>query len=273
MNLDSYPGANVIIHDRNVDEEIDFIPQVIQAGKDLPQSYAENCHQNVGEKEVIICEYGEIDNSKGTIALVGGSHSAHWLPALEIYANNNDMTILNITKSGCRFSTSEKPSSSEIDQEACRDWNNNVMEKLIELNPDLIFTTADASEIKGIPEGYIETWKKLEKYNINILAIKDNPRADFDIPTCIDINNRNSKECYIVNDMENLSDNVENLSLKNIFYIDLTHLFCEDNFCKPVIGNVLVYKDSNHITNTYSRTLSDALEEKINEAKYEFDKK
>jgi hypothetical protein len=32
-------------------------------------------------------------------------------------------------------------------------------------------------------------------------------------------------------------------------------LVCGPTVCAPVVGNVVVYRDSHHLTNTYSKTL------------------
>jgi hypothetical protein len=39
--------------------------------------------------------------------------------------------------------------------------------------------------------------------------------------------------------------------------IDPQKMFCSEKICPPVIGNVLVYRDSGHVTATYSETMTD----------------
>jgi hypothetical protein len=41
-----------------------------------------------------------------------------------------------------------------------------------------------------------------------------------------------------------------------IHAIDLTDFFCDAMQCFPVIGGVLVFKDSNHVTRKYASTLA-----------------
>jgi hypothetical protein len=38
--------------------------------------------------------------------------------------------------------------------------------------------------------------------------------------------------------------------------VDLTHYFCTARVGPPVIGGVLVYKDTTHVTQVYARTLA-----------------
>lgn len=42
-------------------------------------------------------------------------------------------------------------------------------------------------------------------------------------------------------------------------YADLSPLFCADGVCPVVVGNELVFRDDNHLTVSYSRTLAPVL--------------
>src|SRR5690606_41925114 len=45
--------------------------------------------------------------------------------------------------------------------------------------------------------------------------------------------------------------------------VDMTDMVCPDTTCVPVIGNVLVYRQTSHLTDTYVRTLTAALAERL----------
>ncbi|SFF58538.1 Peptidoglycan/LPS O-acetylase OafA/YrhL, contains acyltransferase and SGNH-hydrolase domains [Halobacillus alkaliphilus] len=261
-----YPGAMAMEPGKEFSTDEPFMPTVLQAKDEVPISYGDGCHQGMEESEVIMCEYGDVEDPEYTIALVGGSHSAHWLAPLKIYANENDIKILNYTRSACRFSSESYLLTTKLDQKTCAKWNETVMDKLIEKQPDLVYTPADATEWEGIPEGYVDQWRKLNEHDINVFALKDNPRAEFDIPTCIDKNGRNAEECKTENNLEDLSDEVDQLNLDNVYYADLTDKFCNEDVCKPIIGNVLVYQDGHHLTRTYAKTLAPYVGEKVTKA-------
>ncbi|MCP3032910.1 acyltransferase [Halobacillus sp. A1] len=261
-----YPGALAMEPDKEFSTEEPIRPTVLEAEEDRPESYSDGCHQNMEETEVILCEYGEVDEPEHTVALVGGSHSAHWLAPLEIYAEEQDLKILNYTRSACRFSSESYLLTTELDQETCGEWNESVMDELIEKQPDLVYTTADATEWEGIPEGYVDQWETLDDHDINVFALKDNPRAEFDIPTCIDEHGKHAEECQTKNDLEDLSDDINDLDLDNVYYADLTDKFCEEDVCHPVIGNIVVYQDGHHMTRTYAKTLAPYVGEEVTEA-------
>jgi hypothetical protein len=41
--------------------------------------------------------------------------------------------------------------------------------------------------------------------------------------------------------------------------VDLSDWFCDASACPPVSGNVLVYRDSHHVTATFARAMADVL--------------
>jgi hypothetical protein len=47
---------------------------------------------------------------------------------------------------------------------------------------------------------------------------------------------------------------------------DMTPWFCADGSCPAVIGNVLVYRDSQHLTRTYVSTLTAPLGRAVDRA-------
>ena len=45
--------------------------------------------------------------------------------------------------------------------------------------------------------------------------------------------------------------------------LDLTEYFKIDGKFQPIIGNIIIYRDDNHITNTYAESFGPIFEEKI----------
>ena len=250
--------TNQEIESVGVDE---ILPQPVNARAEVPITYEENCHQGVGKSEVIECFYGVQDDPEYTIALVGGSHSAHWLPALREIATENSIEINNITKSGCRFTKDASMVESD-----CAAFNENLMEHLKEIKPDLVFLTADIGPSQEVPSGYVEVWEELEEEEIPIFAIRDNGYFPVDPPTCIEENGIDSEKCQV--EQEEFMPEVGawekiNNPPENVTYFDTAEYFCSDGVCKSVIGNVLVYRDQGHITTSFSKTMAPIIEEDL----------
>ncbi|MGI9437250.1 MAG: acyltransferase family protein, partial [Geminicoccaceae bacterium] len=62
------------------------------------------CHQTLAGTEVIRCVFGNAEASR-TIAVVGGSHSGHWLPTLRAMNLETPVRIVTYTKSSCVLSS------------------------------------------------------------------------------------------------------------------------------------------------------------------------
>ncbi|WP_091658847.1 acyltransferase family protein [Alteribacillus iranensis] len=263
--VEENPGARAVSENIKPDPEAEMIPTTLQAKEDLPEFYGDNCYSGLENSDVTICSYGETDTPAFTLALVGGSHSGHWFPALMELTEELNMQIDVYNKDGCRFSDEDFDGQLT---ESCMEWNEKVIDPLTENPPDVVFTTANVNDGKTVPEGYMSQWEKLEE-STEVLALRDTPRMEEDIPICVDENPDNLEECAIPTD-DFLSDippweNTDGIP-DNVTFADLTEYFCDDEYCRPVIGNVLVYRDYNHITTMYSRTLAFALKEPILEA-------
>ncbi|TQS75943.1 acyltransferase [Ornithinibacillus gellani] len=256
---DTYPGAMAFAMGQGEEAytgEVPIMPSPLQSRSDLPKIYDDGCHQRAGDADVIECEYGVTDQPAYTIALVGGSHSAHWLPALEAIAAKENIHILSYTKSGCRFSTSEDA------EEDCQEWNQNLLDILVKQKLDLVFTTATLPNNKYVPEDYVAQWQILDDAGIDVFAIRDTPWFSFDIAACVDEYGPNASKCSVPREevipVENPWEELEQPP-KNVTYLDLTDYFCGETECKPVVGNMLIYRDHSHITATYAETLAPML--------------
>ncbi|TYS69686.1 acyltransferase [Sutcliffiella horikoshii] len=259
---EEYPGA-LEVFSNNVVEDVPVLPTPLQAQNDLPKVYEDQCHQNLEDSEVIACEYGATNNPIYTVALVGGSHSAQWLPALEVFAQEEKIKVINYTKSSCRFTAEEvNPATSE----SCYKWNKELMQTLLSTKPDLVFTIADVGRKAEVPEGFVQQWETLNKADIPVFALRDNAWFEFDVPSCLEEKGVDSLECAQEREKalpsESPFSKLETVP-SNVNYVDLTDYLCEEDYCKPVRGNVLVYRDKHHITATYVKTIAPILKKEL----------
>ncbi|BAQ11138.1 acyltransferase family domain protein [Bacillus sp. OxB-1] len=259
-----YPGAKAVYENSEPPKGIAPIPAAIDIQSDLPSFYENpNCFAK-NDVDVQKCSYGVVTDPGYTVALVGGSHSGHWFPALEVLAEDLNFRIDVYNHDGCRF-TNEDPERHLT--EACLQWNENLIEHLKEDSPDLVFTTSTLNKREMIPAGYINQWKELEGIT-TIFAVRDNPRMKKNIPSCLEKNN-DPMRCAIPRDQgvskEVPWEKTEGIP-SNVVFADLTDYFCDQTTCHPIIGNIIVYRDNNHITATYAKTLALPLKEHLEQA-------
>ncbi len=241
--------------------EIGLIPSPLLARDDVAAAYNDGCHQSISRSAVIVCSYGS-KNSEIVVALVGGSHSLQWLPALQELNARYPIKILSITKSECYLSMEIESAR----HRSCQEWNTSLLEALNEIRPDVVVTTATRAQYNReyVPDGYVSSWKALTALGIEVLAIRDNPWFPLDIPVCVELYGVNSDKCSLPRATALLESNpAAAVDLPNLRTVDFTDQFCTNVLCPPIMNGFLMYSDKHHITATYSRHLSKLLQNEL----------
>jgi peptidoglycan/LPS O-acetylase OafA/YrhL len=237
--------------------------------QDIQRSFFNNCEQGMSNNSIVECTYGDKDGEK-TIALVGGSHAAQWLAALETYSEKHGFKLHLFIKSGCSFTLSSdelyKPSLN------CLEWNQALNKKIENLAPDFLVTTVSRNSQIGehVPKGYVESWNLTKKNTpkTKLVGIRDNPWFKFDPPLCLELNELDRSSCSIskdtfYNDLTVLPIIRDNLD----FVIDLSSEFCANNVCTTVANSGLTkYRDRHHLTKAYTLTLLSKIDKLLDEA-------
>jgi hypothetical protein len=279
-----------------VDRAAAITPDPLQAPKDVPDLYKEGCQQGVASSEVVSCAYGP-DHYMTTIAVVGDSKAAQWLPALEVLAERNRWRVVTYTKSRCPFATAMITIDGD-NYTSCRQWTDNVLAVLADDPPDYVITSqgsrsarpdgaiqAVSGSAEAMADGLRDTWNKLIGLGIQVIVLADTPQTGMNVYECVAENPDQLSKCTydraegVANSgTPTLQEAVgafraahEQAGIYSAPYgfvtmIDLTSAICPTEKCAPVIGDVLVYRQGSHITATYITTLAPRLEEALNDA-------
>ncbi len=201
------------------------------------------------------------------IVVVGDSHAQQLTAALVPLAERHNWQLIVMARGACPFST-----VSEVvpDEPECLAWNAAAAEEITALQPDAVVTLASRDARVGhteqTPEGFVEQWRRLDAQGIPVLALRDNPRFDHSIPDCVQTQPEDVDGCG-VDRAEIYAPAPPWAELpdlpQNVAFVDIADAVCDPQRCPPVIGNVLVYMDDNHLTATYSTTMADLLAEQI----------
>lgn len=267
LNPQDYPGARALTEHVRV-PGLPMRPSVLEVKQDLPDSTRDGCISDFVNPAVVNCTYGDIAADR-TIALAGGSHAEHWLPALDVLGKVHHFKVVTYLKMGCPLSTEEVPliMGNNAAYPQCRAWVGQTMAKVIADRPDYVFTTTTRPwNIKPgdvMPATYIGIWQTFSDNNIPVLGMRDTPwlvrnGQPFDPADCLAKKGGNPQSCAIKRS-DALSDRNQTLDFVTQFpllkVLDMSNAICRADVCRPVEGNVLIYHGAHHLTPTYVRTM------------------
>jgi peptidoglycan/LPS O-acetylase OafA/YrhL len=257
-------------------------PDPLQASKDVPGLYAEGCQVDVNSAEPVSCTYGS-PTAKTTVAVVGDSKAAQWVPAFEVLARQNDWRIETWTKSACQFATIETSLDGDV-YRTCRDWTDNVLEKLTGPGkPDVVVTAGQRDQgVVGGEDGDLEldgdamrnalasTWTRLEDAGVKVVVLADTPQTGMDVYACVAEHPDDLTACSYERDHGVRASGAPTQQAAaeqaGVPFVDLVDFICPASECVPVIGNVLIYRQGSHLTKTYVETLAPRLDDALREA-------
>ena len=230
---------------------------------------AAGCEVVLSSIETKRCIYGD-DASDKTVLLVGDSKASQWEPAMQVIAEQSRWQLQVMTKSGCAISEADRVLFGER-YATCRVWNKAAMSVIAEEGPDLVVVASFARE--GIEQsepddavvkretmvnGYAESWRQIESLGIPVVVILDNPNPVVSIYECAAANLEDLSVCSFELAPALAESGAQTqqaaADLAGIDAIDLTEFICPDE-CPAVIGNVLLYRHSSHLTRTFVESL------------------
>lgn len=239
-------------------------PELSVAAADIPQ-LPNTCFSVSREQvEASYCSLGDRDASI-RIAAIGDSHIAQYAGALNALAIRNRWQLDLYAKGGCPFSFAVRVHD-EVLTKNCPTWVNNVTRLLPEKNYDAIITS-QRSGMKwnggngSAVQGLTELWRQLVAAGERLVVIKDSPNPGQDAVACL----LKNEDCTFDKDT-GLGFDAQVESAKQVSglqFVNFDDIFCDSQECFPIIGNAVVYRDDNHLTDTFARTLAPAIEKHI----------
>ena len=220
------------------------------------------------------CEVGD-PNSKIKIAMVGDSHAKQYAGALSDLAKKNKWSVEIIGKGRCPFSSARRALKDNVLSEACLGYVTNTSKLIMQKKYDLVLTSqasgvewmvqSPLNEEETAVKGLIKIWEPITKTGIPVLAIKDNPVPVPKVIRCLEVNElaecSETREKGFKFDPQPMA--VQQMANPLVSLVQFDDVFCEAEKCAPIIGHVVVYRDANHITNTFARTIAPYLEKHI----------
>ena len=221
-----------------------------------------------------VCDFGvPAAGARATVALLGDSHAASWRAALASAAAAEGWHGVSMTKSSCPFSRAE-PRTDRPSRASCRRFDDGVIAWLT-AHPEVrdVFVSAhagarvlrhgDGTTLETKVAGYRAAWAALPRTVRRVIVLRDVPTHPLRTADCIAADLAAGRppipDCAVhrsgalVADAEVVA--ARRLHSRRVRVVDLSSFMCGPRECYPVVGGVLVNKDTNHLSQTFSTTL------------------
>ncbi|HET7385591.1 MAG TPA: acyltransferase family protein [Nocardioidaceae bacterium] len=247
-------------------------PNPADAGDDRGKMYADGCLVPKPKDRSPKCVYGDTSSST-TVVLFGDSHAMQWFPALDRVAKQRGWRLVGLTKSGCPASdvTVYLPHL-HGPYDVCDTWRARALDRIKEISPAIVviggFATyqtdddgqpqsADASH-QRLVRGYVDTLEELKGTGARVVLMRDTPHPG-DVRQCVANHLQHLTSCAATNDkafgyvpiLPKVARQFSGATL-----LDSSSELCRDDTCPAVIGNALVYRNGDHLTATFARTMA-----------------
>jgi peptidoglycan/LPS O-acetylase OafA/YrhL len=265
-------GAGSLVFDCDDMKFGDPIPDPDFAEQDKAAVYTNGCYTDITVADLADCTLVNPD-SDVRIALIGDSHAASWYPAVAEIAKDRGWSVTPYLKSSCPMSDAVKADPEPAVQASCTEYNQNLTAELESMtDPFDIVLVAHASttghnygDVATTVAGFRSTWDRLTARGSQVIALRDVPFMHDSTLECVADTGDADGECDVDRDSAFIDDLMVAAAAITpaVPVIDLSDVFCTETTCSPVIGGVTVYRDSNHVTSAFSKTLAPALEAQL----------
>jgi len=229
------------------------------------------CFGTTSRFKSVPCTFGAADGTFD-VALVGNSHGAHWLPALEAIAATRHWRIRTYMALACAINETPQTFDSPASTQGCLQWSRRTTQDVVRDAPDLVVLSASiARKAEGTPSlaagaqlferGALPVLRTWRDAGLNVAVIRDSPAPrTFSVPDCVaahpkDFNDACSGALTDWLHPDPFAKAARSLNNPHVRVIDLATHICPDGTCHPVVGNVIAWFDGSHLSATFASTL------------------
>jgi hypothetical protein len=222
------------------------------------------------------CVFGD-PGSPTTVVLLGDSHAAQWFPSLAALAGQHHWRLVSLTKSGCPapdvtiYQRALKRAYTE-----CDDWRSAVLAEIAAEHPALVVAAgtrtaslvdrSSGARLESDPNaaaaewqaGWTRTLSALGRAHVPVAVVRDTPWPGTDMAVCVSQHLGDPSACDVSRSA--LDSSAYDVGMAHgqptAHGVDLSNVICEPDRCPATRGRYLVYRDTNHLTATFSRALA-----------------
>jgi peptidoglycan/LPS O-acetylase OafA/YrhL len=242
-------------------------PELAKVNGDRAQIYADGCVAIGAVSKLTPCRYGSV-GSPTKVVLFGDSHAAQWFPALEQIAEAHGLELVVLTKGGCPNAVVGIPTATLA--RTCPIWRDAAIAHIAELHPTLVITSSWAGYPNDDDEwraGFGKVVGRLMPISDQVVVLGDNPHARAEPAGCLSGHVHSVPACTAKPEMVVAASRlaVERAVAESAGarYIDTTDWLCTPAGCPVIVGDILLFRDSTHLTTVATSWLRPVLEAAI----------
>ncbi len=251
-------------------------PSLLEANRDTSPLYGTGCHQYLEERAAQGCVFGDPDGDI-TVAIWGDSHAAQWFSAIDLIAEQRGWRLVSITQGGCPVIdvlTWNRSGDAVFDH--CAPWRDNVLDRFAEEGVDVVLLGQHYGLLDADSRGAVSAsvWAEqlpalLDRVSETMtpIVLIDSPDPPEDVPTCLSEHPEEIEVCEPGapgNTETAVAATIREITAeRGVGTIDPRPWLCVDDRCPVVVGDILVYRDSHHLSDTFVRWFTPVLDRAI----------
>ena len=234
-----------------------------------------------------LCALGTPEEYSKRLLVIGDSHANALLNAFDAIGREKGWRVDMATTGGCYLTTAVQNGASAASQRGCNRWKQLAVayvqdhradvDALVVAHSSTQMTVAvdDPTQRDAPTEaGLVDAWQQAAGDELPVIAIRDNPIPRRDVVVCVSrMSGATDASCDQPRSaaLEQTDSSAEAMRTFRAgggrgALVDLTPYYCTDTTCPAVIGGVMVYRDTSHVTNTWAETLTPYLRRDVERA-------
>lgn len=200
---------------------------------------------------------------------VGNSRLEQFSASLIALAKKEGWTLITLWKGGCAYTP-----DATLDVPDCNTFSADARSYIDRVAPDAVIlntTFMDREGAETVMPGMETTLPALAATGPQVIAMRDLPRMPFDPAACTAENGAEDPDCAppLAEPLQQerpdaqLIAGAEGAEGGAVVPLEVNDLVCPDDVCTPLIGNVVVSLDEDHLTGTYGETMQNAVDARL----------
>jgi len=234
-------------------------PSIVGKAYEKDNVGAYRCYATDSKKPIPTCTFGSTRTDALRVAIVGDSHAGMMVAGVLDRLGDLNWKLDTFTGRGCIVTTGDA-------SDPCVGRHDSAQARLLAGSYDLVLVTAVRSANPAAPatdpaiQRYTDDWTALVNGGATVVALKDNPAISTTALACIDASAAyaDASECSVSTaEAFALADpqKAAAAAVPGVEYVDLSSLQCADGECPLIVGHVMGYRDTHHLTTTFSKSL------------------